>query len=206
MGEKSLIFENFGKVLSKGEMVCKEGDSGKTMYIIQQGKVKITKNIGGKEYILAVLGKGEFFGEMALVSRIKRTATVVTLSDVELLEFDRSGFLNLIQKNAEIAVNMIDKLCRRLHNANLKLKHLVPHYDRGLVSISLYYAYKEQDKESDTLNYNTILEEIGIELDIPKVRVTEIIGELEKQGVVKIKGDKLVLANEETLRSITEMI
>jgi CRP/FNR family cyclic AMP-dependent transcriptional regulator len=192
MGEKSLIFENFGKVFHKDETVCKEGATGNTMYIIQQGKVKITKNIGGKEHILAVLGKGDFFGEMALVSRIKRTASVVTLSAVELLEFDRNGFLNLIQKNTQIALNIIDKLCRRLHNANLKLKHLVPH--------------KEQEKESGVLDYKTILEEISIELDLPKIRVTEIIHELETQGIVKIKGEGLILEDEEMLRSITEMI
>ncbi len=206
MGEKSLIFENFGKVFRKGETVCKEGETGDTMYIIQQGKVKITKNIGGKEHILAVLGKGDFFGEMALVSRIKRTASVVTLSAVELLEFDRNGFLNLIQKNTGIALTIIDKLCRRLHNANLKLKHLVPHYDKGLVCISLYYAYREQEKESGVLYYNTMLEEISIELDLPKIRVTEIINELEKQGIVKIKGDTLVLEDGDKLRSVTEMI
>jgi CRP/FNR family cyclic AMP-dependent transcriptional regulator len=206
MGEKSVIFENFGKVFQKGETLCKEGETGNTMYIIQQGKVKITKRIGGKEHVLAVLGKGDFFGEMALVSRIKRTASVVTLSAVELLEFDRNGFLNLIQKNTQIALNIIDKLCRRLHNANLKLKHLVPHYDKGLVCISLYYAYKEQEKESGMLDYNTIVEQISIELDLPNIRVTEIINELAKQGIVKIKGSGLVLEDEEKLRSITEMI
>jgi len=206
MGEKSLIFNNFGRTLGAGETVCKEGDAGDTMYIIQQGKVKITKHIGGKEYILAVLGKGEFFGEMALVTRIKRTATVITLTTVEVLEFDRSGFIDLIKKNAQIVLNIIDKLCRRLHNANLKLQHLVPRYDKGLVALSLYYAYKGQEKELDTLCFDKTLEEISMDLDLPKQRVTEIINEFKKQGIVNILGDQIILHNESKLYAITERI
>ncbi len=206
MGEKSLIFENFGRTLKAGETVCKEGDAGDTMYIIQQGKVKITKHIGGKEHILAVLGKGEFFGEMALVTCIKRTATVITLTTVEVLEFDRSGFIDLIKKNAQIALNIIDKLCRRLHNANLKLQHLVPRYDKGLIALSLYYAYKGQGAEVDTLVYDKTLEEISMDLDLPKQRVTEIINEFKKQGIVHILGDQIILHNESKLYAITERI
>lgn len=206
MGEKTLLFDYFGKTLEAGELVCKEGDPGDTMYIIQQGKVKITKHIGGKEHILAVLGKGEFFGEMALVTRIKRTATVITLSTVEVLEFDRRGFIDLIKKNAQIALNIIDKLCRRLHNANLKLQHLVPRYDKGLIALSLYYAYKGQGTELDELKLDDTLEEISIDLDLPKQRVTEIINEFEKQGIVLIKGDQMILHDESKLYAITERI
>jgi CRP/FNR family cyclic AMP-dependent transcriptional regulator len=206
MGEKSILFDYFGRTMKAGATVCKEGDPGATMYIIQQGKVKITKHIAGKEHILAVLEKGDFFGEMALVTRIKRTATVTTLTTVEVLEFDRSGFVDLIKKNAQIALNIIDKLCRRLHNANLKLQHLVPRYDKGLVALSLYYSYKGQGEELDALEFDNLLEEISMDLDLPKQRVTELINEFEKQGIVKIKGDNIILHDEKKLYAITERI
>jgi CRP/FNR family cyclic AMP-dependent transcriptional regulator len=206
MGEKSLLFEYFGRTMKAGDIVCKEGDHGDTMYIIQQGKVKITKHIAGKEHILAVLEKGDFFGEMALVTRVKRTATVTTLTTVEVLEFDRSGFIDLIKKNAQIALNIIDKLCRRLHNANLKLQHLVPRYDKALVALSLYYSYKGQEEEPDMLEFDNLLEEISMDLDLPKQRVTELINEFEKQGIIKIESDKIILCNEKKLYAITERI
>jgi CRP/FNR family cyclic AMP-dependent transcriptional regulator len=206
MGEKSQIFENFGRTLKAGEIICKEGDPGDTMYIIQEGKVRVTKNIGGKGYVLAILDKGDFFGEMALVSRIKRTATVISLTETRILEFDRSGFLDLIKKNASIALNIIDKLCRRLYNANLKLKHFVPRYEKGLVALSLYYAYKGQGKDLAEFTYNDLLDEISIDLDIPKQKVEEIVNEFVSADIVKIKGEKLAVTDQNKLFAITEQI
>ncbi|MGD0626609.1 MAG: cyclic nucleotide-binding domain-containing protein, partial [Thermodesulfobacteriota bacterium] len=56
---------------------------------IQKGKVRVSKSMTGRPHVMAILEKGDFFGEMALVNRIKRTATVTAIYSVELLAFDR---------------------------------------------------------------------------------------------------------------------
>ena len=55
------------------------------MAIIQRGKVRVSKDFSGKPHVIAVLEKGEFFGEMAIVSRLHRTATVTAIDEVEAL-------------------------------------------------------------------------------------------------------------------------
>ena len=69
------LFEKYGMVVDTGKEIFLEGEVGDLMYIIQEGSVRISKLIDGKPHILAVLGKGDFFGEMAIVTRVKRTAT-----------------------------------------------------------------------------------------------------------------------------------
>jgi len=84
--------KRFVRSYTPGAVICAEGDDGEEMYIIQKGKVRVSKRFAGKANVISVLEKGDFFGEMAIVNRIKRTATVTAIDAVELLVFDREGF------------------------------------------------------------------------------------------------------------------
>src|SRR5690554_3182087 len=112
------LFDKYGQTVSDGTVIFEEGQPGDKMYIIQSGTVRITKRIDNRDHQLAELTKGDFFGEMAIVSNIVRTATVVASGTVEILAFDRQGFEAMIGKNTKIAMNIIDKLSKRLQNAN----------------------------------------------------------------------------------------
>ena len=59
---ESDLFSRFGQDRQVGTVIFKEGDEGDQMFIIQGGRVKVSRLIGGKEQLLAVLGKGDFFG------------------------------------------------------------------------------------------------------------------------------------------------
>ena len=124
--EKGSLFEKYGNSVKAGREIFKEGEPGDTMFIIQKGRVKITKRIGNVDKILMVLQKGDFFGEMAIVNQAPRTATATAVDNTELLCFNRQGFLSMISKNSNIAMNIIEKLCVRLQktdNAIRDLKH-----------------------------------------------------------------------------------
>ena len=69
----------------KGTMVFSECQSGQDMFIIQDGQVKITKIVNGTEVILAVLKKGDFFGEMALLENKPRSASIIAFEDCYLM-------------------------------------------------------------------------------------------------------------------------
>ena len=137
------LLKRFSRAYAPGAAICQEGEDGEEMYIIQKGKVKVSKRFGGRTHVVSVLEKGDFFGEMAIVNRIRRTATVTAIDDVELLVFDREGLKNMISRNALIALSIIDKLCRRLQNAHLKIQHLVKRDAWGLIALHLRYLYQE---------------------------------------------------------------
>ena len=75
MADGDQLFARFGKVCAAGTVLFREGETGTTMYVLQAGRVRITKSIKGEDKMLAILGPGEFFGEMAILNDKPRTAT-----------------------------------------------------------------------------------------------------------------------------------
>ena len=95
------------------------------MYIINEGKVEILNHVGDEEQILAVLEKGDFFGEMSVLEDLPRAATARAATDVRLLQINGSTFDQLLQGNPEIAVRMMRKLSRRLRETDEMIKSLL---------------------------------------------------------------------------------
>jgi CRP/FNR family cyclic AMP-dependent transcriptional regulator len=198
------LFDKYGLIMDSGKIIFKENEIGDKMYIIQEGNVRISREIGGKEHILAVLSKGDFFGEMAIVTQVARTATATAVGKVKLLSFDREGFISMIEKNARIALNIIDKLCRRLQQANLQIKHLVKKNEKGLVTLNLYYIFSENGMEQASLDLHKTTRDLALLLELPIENVTADIENLKKDGIISVSGSILTLQNKEKLISLVE--
>jgi len=74
------LFARFGREFPAGDVLFREGDSGEVMFVIQSGAVRISKSISGEDKVLAVLGPGEFLGEMAILNGKPRTATATVVA------------------------------------------------------------------------------------------------------------------------------
>jgi CRP-like cAMP-binding protein len=105
---------------TSGETIFSQGDLGTEMYIILEGEVHIIKHIAHESHLLSKLEKGDFFGEMALLESVPRTADAVAQSEVNGARFDE-----MLHKNPEIAVRIIRKYSKRLREANALLERLV---------------------------------------------------------------------------------
>ncbi|MBN2050786.1 MAG: cyclic nucleotide-binding domain-containing protein [Spirochaetales bacterium] len=201
---ENVLFDKYGTVYDSGKVIFNENDTGDQMYIIQDGSVRISKKIGGKEHILAVLGKGDFFGEMAIVNQVSRTATATAVGTVRLLAFNREGFISMVEKNARIALNIIDKLCRRLQQADLQIQHLVKKNEKGLLGLNIYYAFAEGGMEKAVLDYHKLVRDLSLNLEIPQDHITEFIAALAKDRVVALEQSKLMLLDKERITAISE--
>jgi CRP-like cAMP-binding protein len=112
-----------------GEKIFEQGELGTEMFIILDGDVEIVKHINGESHVLSHLEKGDFFGEMALLENVPRTADAVAVGEVKALVINGSRFDEMLHKNPEIAVRIIRKYSKRLREANTLLERLV---GRGL--------------------------------------------------------------------------
>lgn len=119
------LIERFGRSVPAGQVLFREGEPGKEMYVIQSGKVRLSRNIRGQEKILAEISAGDFFGEMSIINDKPRTATAVVVEDAVFLVLDPRTFEAMIKANTEIAVRMIKKLARRLDDANAQIENLL---------------------------------------------------------------------------------
>ena len=194
----NVLFGKYGHVIPAGTVIFREGDEGNEMFIIQEGKVKVSKSIGNKDHVLAILGKGDFFGEMAIVNRILRTATAQTVTDTHLLAFDRQGFRSMIEKNSKIAMNIIDKLCRRLQQANMQIQQLKRKNAPALIALHLVYAF--EGASQDAIPIDKTLEEITLSLEMPLQEAEGIVQRFEKEGFLERTGKTLRVLNLEALR------
>jgi len=116
---------NFLVEFEEGESIFREGDLGTEMYIIQEGRVEILKEIQGEQRQLAVLEKGDFFGEMAILEDLPRTAGARAVTAAKLLMINGSTFDQMLRSNPEIAVRMMRKLSRRLRETDRMLRESI---------------------------------------------------------------------------------
>lgn len=144
MAESDQLFARFGRDCEPGQVLFREGEPGDTMYVIQSGAVRITKTVKGEEKTLAILGAGEFFGEMAILNAKPRNATAVVEEPSRLLVLGARTFEQMVVSNAEIAVRMVKKLARRLDSANELIEVLMHRDPKARVILGL-------SREAETL-------------------------------------------------------
>lgn len=108
-----------------GDVIVREGEDGREMYVIQRGEVVVTKRIDDREVEIARLNRGDFFGEMSLLESIPRYATVTAVGATTLLVIKPGSLLLKIRRNPTFAFEMLQQMSRRLRRINDKLVDLM---------------------------------------------------------------------------------
>lgn len=127
---KELSFLFSERVFQGGETIFEENDTGKSLMVILSGEVRITQraNVSGEE-TLTVLKKGDFFGEMALLEDLPRSAAAIAHSDTVIMEISQERFLRFIEKDpasgVKILIVLAKSLSARLREADGKIQAFV---------------------------------------------------------------------------------
>jgi CRP-like cAMP-binding protein len=195
------LFERFGKTIPKGTVLFREGDLGQEMYIIQSGRVKISKKVRNIEKTLSVIGKGEFFGEMAILNDKPRSATAELIEDSEILVIDRNTFETMIRGNAEIALRIIKKLAQRLQEADNQIENLMIKDNTSRVVNLL--AKIAKDKGIDTIMGGVVIDnttdDLASMLGMATEDVEKIIDKIAKSRIIDRKEGRIIITNREQL-------
>ena len=97
--------------LPAGKTLIKEGESGREFFVLIDGTADVTQ---GDKKIGKIMGPGDFFGEIALVSKAPRSATITTTSPVRALVITDRAFRQLLERSPQIAVGVLTTLAERL--------------------------------------------------------------------------------------------
>ncbi len=101
------------------EVIFEEGSMGRELYVVLSGKVNIVKNLGPNAAVVASLGKGEFFGEMAVIDGSPRSASAVSADDrTKVMRINHARFVYLVSQQPAFALMIMDALSRRLRASN----------------------------------------------------------------------------------------
>ncbi len=168
------------------------------MFVIRKGKVRISKSVRGGEKTFAVLGPGEFFGEMAILNGKPRSATATATEDVMLLEVDAKRFEHMITKQAEIAVRFIQKLAGRLQDADQMIAILTKRDPKtrmilGLMREAELRGFPGTDEDSIVVSRD--LDDLSEELGIKRTEADDVVGRLIRVGVAKPVTDGIEIAS-----------
>src|SRR5437588_11762951 len=129
------------RTFRSGEVIFHRDDPGQVLYMIKEGKVKICIiSPDGQEVALTVFGKGEVFGEFAILDGLPRSADAVALERVECYTLQRSDFQNAILKNPKIAIQVLEVLSKRLRTTDQMIEDQISQHVYGRVSTNLMAA------------------------------------------------------------------
>jgi CRP-like cAMP-binding protein len=129
-------FAKFLTHFAPGHVLFKEGEDGDEMFIIQSGKVAIKKKVKDGDATLAVLEKGDFFGEMAILERLPRSASAEVLEEGDIIVINGETFGDMIKTNPEIAVRMLRKQSIRLRETNRQLEQVLTKGGMSVAEVS----------------------------------------------------------------------
>ena len=188
----SLLIE---RKLPRGSRVVEEGLSGDYMYVIGEGRAKVTKaSSDGREKIMNLLDQGSFFGDMALLSGEVRSASVETLEESRLLALSRRDFVGLLRSSPDLALAVIEELTNRLRETNEQASSLsfqgVKERTRGLfVRLSEIDTSEAGRRLTPALTHQQIADMIGTSRET----VTRAIKQLKDDGWLQQSGKRYLI-------------
>jgi CRP/FNR family cyclic AMP-dependent transcriptional regulator len=109
----------------KGTVLFRQGDPAEHMFVVAEGRVRITLGAGAELREIGVLGPGEFFGELSLLSGMARSATAETIEDSRLLVVGRDAFAMLVQDDLNTVARMLSEQGARLSRSNEPIQDFV---------------------------------------------------------------------------------
>ena len=201
------LYERFGREFPKGHVLFRDGEAGKEMFVVQSGKVKIHKNVRDVEKTLAILGAGEFFGEMSILNNKPRSASATVEEPARLLVIDPKTFEAMVRGNAEIAVRLIKKLANRLQETDEQIENLLLRdHNSRVVHFLSHIAVKQGQQTADGLQLEISLKEIAAKIGLDIDPVNEVMNKLIRARLVKLTDTGLVIQDVAKMREFLEFL
>lgn len=187
------------KNYSKKNIVFHEGDYGDALYIIKNGRIKISKvAIDGREKTLSILKTGDFFGEMAIFDNMPRSATSEAMdNDVKLLSISKNDFERVVFENPSIALAIMKDLTRRIRQINEQVQDLAFKDVHGRVASTIYNLLKaERDvaKEANKIrSLRMTHQDLANMVGSSRETVTRALNRLQDEGIISISHQQIAI-------------
>lgn len=201
------LFARFGREYPAGDVLFREGEPGEVMFVIQSGAVRITKDVAGEDKILAILGPGEFLGEMAILNGKPRTATAVVVEDARCLVIDARTLEAMVARNAEIALRLIKKLAKRLDSADTLVEILMHKDPKARVMLALArHADGFGEHVAEGIRVRTTTDDLAREVGVDRSVAEEVMDRLSKLRLVSEDAGGMLVADVGRLRDFLELL
>ncbi len=194
------------KQVGKREILFGEGEEAKGFYVILSGKVKLYKiSTEGKEQILHVVSAPDAFAEAALFLEGSYPAFAEALADSQLLFFPKKDFVQLIERNPQLSINMIVSLSQFLRRfasliEELSLKEVSSRVAKYLIDLSLKSSKEEKDRSEVELDLSK--SQLASKLGTISETLSRTLTKMRAKRVIDVKKNRIRILNRELLEEM----
>jgi len=204
------LLARYGRRFAPGTVVFREGDPSDVVFLLQNGRIRLFKQVGAIERSLRVVRPGDLFGELALLQGSQRQSTAVALDESLALAFDQATFHQVAQTNPDVGLRVIEQVVRRLRDAEDQIEILMVRDHQSKVVVALMklaqreLANAEQPGAQVTLHISPLELSAQVGLDVEVVK--RVVSQLRETGYVRIQDERVELSSLETLRELYSLL
>jgi CRP-like cAMP-binding protein len=200
-----LIIRRFGQ----DQIIFHLGDPAGLLYIIAQGKVKISHSSAeGQEAVLAILGKGDFFGELALLDDSPRSATAEAIESTETLTLHRDDFLTYLDNNPAFARHVLNTLAKRIRHLNNQISDIFFLDLPARLARTLLLLAEQHGRQTNgaiiidlSLTQTDLAEMTGA----TRVSINKALGRFRRANWVLVEGRQLTILDSKALENLIQI-
>jgi len=195
--------------LNKNETLFVKGDPGDSLFGVQEGKIKIvTTSPNGKEVTLNIIEEGQFFGEIALLDGMDRTADAVAMEKTEVLVIQRRDFIPFLEKHPKLCIQVMQLLCHRVRLTSEMVEDaaflpLDGRLAKRLLNLADLYG-QEQSGGGMLIGLNLPQQELARMMGTSRESVNKQLQIWRNEGWIELARGKVTILNEEALQHVLE--
>jgi CRP/FNR family transcriptional regulator, cyclic AMP receptor protein len=178
--------------------IVSQSDPGDSMFIIEQGRVKVVLyGEGGREVILTVFRDGDFFGEMSLLDGQSRSANVIAMEDSHLLILERGAFLSHLRAHPQTALNILAVMSQRLRRADEIIGNLALLDVYGRLGRLLQDMAQREGKPAPggvIIAQRPTHQELASMIGTSRETVSRVLSDFQRQGLIATEGKSLFIS------------
>ena len=203
-GTKALRAGVHNVTLGRGDRLFDEGDAGDRLYVVLEGKIKLTRTApDGRENLLAVMGPGEMFGELSLFDPRPRTASAVAVTDAHLAGLGHDYLRHWLTGRPDVAMHLLRALAQRLRRTNDVMADLVFTDVPGRVAkalLDLADRFGEQQDGGLEVHHDLTQEELAQLVGASRETVNKALADFVTRGWIHLSARSVVLLDTDRLR------
>jgi CRP/FNR family transcriptional regulator/CRP/FNR family cyclic AMP-dependent transcriptional regulator len=192
-----------------GQIIFHHGDPGGLLYIIGRGKVKITHSTPeGQEALLAILGAGDFFGELALLDDSPRSATAEAIELTETLTLHRDDFIHYLHENPDFSLHVLKTMAQHIRRLNMQLADIFFLDLPGRLARTLLRLADQHGRETrDGLLIDLILTQTDLAemTGATRVSINKTLSRFRRSNWVKAEGRRFVILDRNALLRLIQV-
>ena len=192
------------KTFQKHSVILLAEEEGNSLFIIQKGRVKVSiLSEDGREIVLALLGDGEFFGEMSLLDGLTRSATVIALEDTEAVMLRREDLIRLIERIPQISIKLMAELTIRIRRTDRKVESLALLDVAGRIASALLQLAADEGEGAPgglVIHNHPTQQLLANMTGTTRETVSRVLKRFRQEGYMATRGRDWIILREEDMR------